>query len=267
MRVKRPMLRTTPPLVRLMFLLIVLATSPADAAPCAPNLSQCPARGCAEAGTADAKVNTAKRAAPSGPLLHLTLDDLESLQQQASAKPGVGTNRAIANRAVLQSFTSSAGTIGEGAFVQIVGFVIGLPSRPSANKGESVNCRLTGPANNDFHIPIGRQSDDSEFEGLVVEMIPQDRPSDWTIKKLRRISKEERRVIIRGQLFYDNKHRVNDNPENDLPGQPKRFSLWEIHPVTEFFVCLRESCDVANVATEWTKLEDVQFCGTALCTP
>ena len=151
--------------------------------------------------------------------------------------------------------------------MQITGFIIGLPNRPSANKGESVNCRLAGAANNDFHIPIARQSEDSEFEGIVVEIIPQDRASEWTIKKLRRISKEERQVLVRGQLLYDNKHRINDDPENDLPGQPKRFSLWEIHPVTEFYICLKESCDVANVATEWTKLENVQLCGAALCTP
>src|SRR5207248_1089041 len=73
--------------------LLVLAAAPATAAPCAPSLSECPTRGCAEAGTADAKVNAAKRAAPSGPMLRLTLDDFEALQQQASAKPDVGTNR------------------------------------------------------------------------------------------------------------------------------------------------------------------------------
>src|SRR5436189_6302859 len=85
----------------LVFLIVLAAGAPAAAAPCASSLSACPTRGCAEPGTADAKVNAAKRAAPSEPLLHLTLDDFEALQQQASAKPGVGTNKAITNRALL----------------------------------------------------------------------------------------------------------------------------------------------------------------------
>src|SRR3989441_12180108 len=96
------------------FLLVLASAAPTVAAPCASSLSECPTRGCAEAGTADAKVNAAKRADPSGPLLHLTLDDFETLQQQASAKPGVGTNKAIPNRVLLKGFASSAGTIGEG---------------------------------------------------------------------------------------------------------------------------------------------------------
>ena len=46
-----------------------------------------------------------------------TLDEFEALQQQASAKPGIGTNKAITNRALLKGFASFAGTIGEGALV------------------------------------------------------------------------------------------------------------------------------------------------------
>ena len=57
-----------------------------------------------------------------------------------------------------------------------------------------------------------------------------------------------------GQLLYDNMHRVNDDPENDQSGQPKRFSLWEIHRITAVGVCKRDDCD-AKVDDDWTPLE------------
>lgn len=71
-------------------------------------------------------------------------------------------------------------------------------------------------------------------------------------------------MIVRGQRFYDNKHRVNDDPDHELHGQPKRFSLREVHPITEFFVCMRENCDPTEV-DQGTPLQDVQFRGKNLC--
>ena len=59
--------------------------------------------------------------------------------------------------------------------------------------------------------------------------------------KLQRIAREKRPVLVRGQLFYDNKHEGNDDPDDVKAGQPKPFSLWEIHPVTEFHVCMAAS--------------------------
>jgi hypothetical protein len=41
-----------------------------------------------------------------------------------------------------------------------------------------------------------------------------------------------------------------------MNGQPKRFALWEVHPITEFFVCTQAPCD-ASVSSQWTKLEDM----------
>ena len=133
---------------------------------------------------------------------------------------------------------SPARTVSEGDLVELTGFLIGLPNRPGASGAESVNCRLTGSRNSDFHIPMARHADDSEFEGIVVEMIPQGRNEGWTTKKLKNIAREARPVIVRGQLFYDNKHLVNDDQDDPKERQPKRFSLWEIHPVTELLVCM-----------------------------
>src|SRR5262249_33006890 len=152
-----------------------------------------------------------------------------------------------------------SGTVSEGDFVQVSGFMVGLPERPKAEGAESVNCNLRDDGthkNNDFHIPIARDAADSEFKGIVVEMIPQRRPSAWMIETIRMIAEQKLAVLVRGQLMYDNKHLVNKDPQADN-GQPKRFSLWEVHPITEFFVCRRATCDVANIG-EWELLGKVQ---------
>jgi hypothetical protein len=90
------------------------------------------------------------------------------------------------------------------------------------------------------------------------EMVPQERLDGWTSKKLKQISRDARPVIIRGRLLYDNKHRVNGDAEKDN-GEPKRFSLWEIHPVTEFYVCIRadRNCgETLSKPKDWKKLEN-----------
>ena len=88
-----------------------------------------------------------------------------------------------------------------------------------------------------------------------MEMIPQHRPSTWRIETIRTLAQQHLPVLVRGQLMYDNKHLVNKDPHADN-GQPKRFSLWEVHPVTEFYVCRTGSCDTANLA-EWEWLGKV----------
>jgi hypothetical protein len=234
----------------------------AETAPCAKNLAACPSRGCAKPGSPDALVNQLKRKMPdSGPALPLTLEDFELLQDQADTLVGQNKSISKANRNKLRKLdiNSSNSKVSEGDLVQLVGYIIGLPNRPKANGKESVNCRLTGVRNNDFHIPIADHPDNTEYEGIVVEMIPQGRRAAWTVHKLRRVTKEQRPVLIQGQLFYDNKHVVNDDPDEDKRGQPKRFSLWEIHPVTEFYVCMKanKKCDNADV-TDWEPLVDLQ---------
>ena len=147
----------------------------------------------------------------------------------------------------------------EGDFVQVVGYLVGLPQRPKAEGPESVNCNLMDDGthrNNDFHIPIARNPGDTEYEGVVVEMIPQKRPVAWKINGIRQMARDQLQVLVRGQLMYDNKHVVNKDPQNDNR-QPKRFSLWEVHPVTEFYVCRRNSC-ASDDLTQWELVGKVQ---------
>src|SRR5262249_52348226 len=101
---------------------------------------------------------------------------------------------------------------------------------------------------------------DTEFAGVVVEMVPWDRDPGWTLKKLLDVQQKKMRVLVQGGLFYDNLHFVNADAKHPLGGQPKRFALWEIHPVTGFFVCTRSSgnCAPANPDDNWTPLQDFE---------
>lgn len=63
-------------------------------------------------------------------------------------------------------------------------------------------------------------------------------------------------IVVVGSLTYDNEHFVNDNPASPKSSQPKRFSLWEIHPITAFYVCpAGDGCDSTQV-TQWVALEN-----------
>ncbi len=229
--------------------------------PCAVDLDSCPDRGCADPETPDALVNQGKRRIlPSGTPVRLTLDDFERLQNQADQLVGqkVALDQASRDRLQDLDLKSSDELVSEGDLVEVVGYVIGLPHRPRASSPESVNCRLPGADNNDYHIPLAHHPEDTEFEGIVVEMIPQDRPDGWTTGKLRKVAREGRPVVVRGQLFYDNKHEVNDDPEAVKSGEPKRFALWEVHPITDFHVCVTASkkCDPKKVKEpQWKRLE------------
>ena len=240
----------------------VEAQTPARTEPCFATLDACPPRGCVSKGTAAALVNELKRTFPAaGTPVQLTLEDFDMLQAQA--KQLVGQDLALSKTArnKLKNLNTSAGRVSEGDLIEVTGFIVGLEGNlPRANVGgESVNCRIHGKRTNDFHIPVAEDSAASPFEAIVVEMIPQKRPSTWTLAKLRKFAKNGVPVLVRGQLLYDNKHRVNDDPDKPLGRQPKRFSLWEVHPVTEFYSCDApdKNCDPKDIA-QWKLLGKVE---------
>jgi hypothetical protein len=225
---------------------------------CAASLLACPEAGCAHDGSSDAVTNELKRRVPpAGAPRTLTLDDFKRLQDDEIAVFGddkIEPDEAERTKG-LRNLKVDGGRVSEGDLVQVVGFLVG---KPHANSGESVNCKLTGSTNNDFHLTIADDPASDEFNGIVVEMTPQARPKTWTLKRVTAVQKLERPVLVVGQLFYDNKHHVNDDPENPGGGDPKRFSLFEVHPVTQFFVCrTTDQCDPARAA-DWTTLEAAQ---------
>jgi hypothetical protein len=238
------------------------AVAEAVSGPCFDVLADCPDTGCADPETEPehALANSIKRRSPAGTVPKvLTFDDFQSLQAQAKKKLGLKPNDKEkmeldeAGRAKLHNLNSSGGKVSEGDLVRVVGFLVG---NPHPNKKESVNCGLTRQVNNDFHIPLASDPDEDDTDGIVVEMIPQSRPEGWSLKALKRVEQERRMVLIDGQLFYDNFHNVNT--EGKDTGDPKRFSIFEVHPITKFMVCTVEGgvCDLNN-PDQWKALEDM----------
>jgi hypothetical protein len=225
---------------------------------CARTLSACPEIGCAKPGTPNALANEIKRRSPreSSPI-PISFHDLVDLQRQALQRVGQGHLLSPNERTSLQNLSTASGSLGEGALVRISGFIGSGEPGPHPNSGESVNCNLGGAGNNDFHINVTALPSESQFAGIVVEMIPQERSPEWTIPKLQALQAERRRVLVTGPLFYDSFHIINQDPRQPLSGQPKRFSLWEIHRITGFYVCKGEgsNCDPAR-AEDWLSLED-----------
>ena len=206
--------------------------------------------GCSAAGSAHGLVNQLKRTVPpQGTPTTLTFDTFSQLQSAAVELVDEGVDIPPAERDKIKSIETADGTVGEGSRVRLVAFL--SEGTPHANSGESVNCNLKRPANNDIHISVTETKDGSEFEGIVVEMIPQDRPANWTSSKLDQLHGKV--LLIEGGLFYDNLHFANADANNPMQGQPKRFSLWEIHPVNSLKVCKKtkvSQCDPER-ASDW----------------
>jgi hypothetical protein len=220
--------------------------------PCHPSLVSCPAFGCETDGTPHALINEMKRRIPpSATPRNLTWDDFRALQEDADSTVGQDVELDASDRARLHGLSVPTGRVSEGDLVQLAGFIVG---KPHPNTGESVNCYLSGSANNDFHIPFASDPDQTAYEGIVVEMIPQDRPAQWNIKVLDEVEAARRKVLVTGQLLYDNMHRVNPDEEDNQQGQPPRFSLFEIHPITSIAICPDDQCDPTQ-SSQWETLD------------
>jgi len=206
--------------------------------------------GCSAADSPHGLVNQLKRTAPREETpTTLTFDTFSQLQSAAVELVDEGVEISPAERDKIKSIETTEGTVGEGSRVRLVAFL--SEGKPHANTGESVNCNLKREPNNDIHVSVTETKNGSEFEGVVVEMIPQDRPANWTSSKLDQLHGKV--LLIEGGLFYDNLHFANGDASNPMGGQPPRFSLWEIHPITSLKVCKKNTvgqCD-PNRASDW----------------
>ena len=199
--------------------------------------------GCSSAGGAHGLVNQLKRTVPPpGTPTTLTFDTFSQLQSAAVELVDQGVEIPPAERDKIKSIETTEGTVGEGSRVRLVAFL--SEGTPHPNTGESVNCNLKREVNNDIHVSVAETKNASEFEGIVVEMIPQDRPAKWTSAEVDTLHGKV--LLIEGGLFYDNLHFANGDASNPIGGQPKRFSLWEIHPVTSLKVCKKATISQCN---------------------
>jgi len=205
--------------------------------------------GCSEEGSAHGLANQLKRTVPpEGAPTTLSFDTFSRLQKAAVELVDEGVDIEPTDRDKIKSIDTPQGTVGEGSRVRLMAFL--SEGKPHANTGESVNCNLKTEANNDIHISVSESKNASEFEGIVVEMIPQDRPAKWTSTNVGKL--RGKLLLIEGGLFYDNLHFANGDADNPLSGQPKRFALWEIHPVVSVKVCKNadNQCD-PDSASDW----------------
>lgn len=229
----------------------------AEAKPKPLNLAACPPWGSENKGGARAALNEVKKhVPPPGTPTTIAFADLGVLQRQGDAlvKSGKDAKVSAKGREKLRGLETPGGArVGEGDLVSMVGYMTG---KPSVNPGESANCYLAGVNNNDFEFNIAPSADSTPYQGVVAEMIPQDRPKAWTLARLRKLANEHRQVLVVGQLMFDTRHVPNPKPGTNH--ESPRFSTWEIHPVTKMLVCAQPNggCD-SKQEGQWTAFENV----------
>jgi hypothetical protein len=214
--------------------------------------SQCGLSG-SGAGPEGAQNSAKNNFCATGPAQEITIADLTNLQQQVEKNAAInfgsenkGTRKKgpTVNRAPLKK-------LGEGKLVTLKAFV--LIARQEG--GESVNCEKNvpdQPAFHDIHISLVASTDIAdECSGVVAEMSPHHRPDSWTHASVEKVSQAKLLVRVTGQLYFDSSHFPCANGQGAGEGNPKRVSLWEIHPIYKFEVCTGD-CNGAGV---WTPLD------------
>ena len=152
----------------------------------------------------------------------------------------------IPDRQVLQD-------MGEGNYVSYIAFVKDA-HYSDVSAGEAVNCKIPGTDTNDIHIVLVQNSGDDECTSTTAEMSPHFRPAAWTPENIMKASAGHP-IRVKGHLFYDGSH--SPCTATSRPN-PKRASLWEVHPVYSFEVCSQDSIAACQASTaEWTPLEKV----------
>lgn len=180
----------------------------------------------------------------SGTPRAVTFADLTNLQAQVEKNPSINFGNAnkggrkkgpTTNRAPLKK-------LGEGSLVTLRAYV--LIARQEGP--ESVNCKTNvpnQPAFHDIHISLVTSPDvTEECAGVVAEMSPHHRPDSWTHANVSKVARAKLPVRVTGQLYFDSSHFPCAGGQPAGAGNPKRVSLWEVHPVYKFEVCTA-GCD------------------------
>ena len=217
-------------------------------------IESCPAEGKTESVASKTQNRAKNHLCSAGKPIPLTFSAFKRLQKTVDDKKiSYGSsNNLPEDRNVLREIVSHNGKkIGEGTLVQYVGFLHN-PRYSNVAKGESVNCKRPGGANNDIHIDIVRSRGEKVCRSITVEVIPHFRPAVWEVDKLKQIANP---VRFTGQLFFDGSHKPCKN--DDEGPSPKRATVWEIHPVYAIDVC--KSRQLSNCSatdrTAWISLD------------
>src|SRR5262249_42753876 len=141
--------------------------------------------------------------------------------------------------------------VGEGTVVEFVAYVLEAHYSDVAS-GETVNCRIPGKSNNDIRIVLVQDPSDDPCTSITAEISPHYRPLGWTDETLNSAGKHP--VRVRGPLFFDGAHTPCRGSKR---ASPARQSVWEIHPVYSFDVCMKTSIEGCRYAGEdaWVPVE------------
>jgi len=190
---------------------------------------------------------------PARPITVSAMANLQAQVQQNSSIPfGNPNEHPLTSKPGPAQDRKPLQALGEGTAVILQGFV--LVARQEG--AESVNCgdNLANiDTNHDIHVIIvDSASQQDECSGVVVEMIPHHRPATWTEQNVTKVANKKLPVRVTGQLFFDSSHSPCQKGTS-VPGDPKRISLWEVHPLYEFDVCPQGGCSNGN---GWVTLEE-----------
>src|SRR5215469_3526406 len=192
-----------------------------------------------------------------------TLDDITQVEGRIPA--GLGNSNH-------GDYIDELGAIGEGRIYGVVGYVYAI----KAEGKESSNCQLEPgeeDENVDFHIYIGfdpavanRIRNNSKTaadktrinpKAMIVEMTPHYRARfhpEWSLSAVQ--SALGKQVRVSGQLIADNEHYLasQDCGRKDHTSACWRATVWELHPVTQFETCGKETCDASSGG--WSPIGD-----------
>jgi hypothetical protein len=200
-----------------------------------------------------------------GAPVETTIDQLTTLQTKVEQNTSInfgdqgnhGAHGPTTDRAPLKA-------LGEGDLVQLKAFVLAAKQE----QAESVNCGHEFDSENqknlfhDIHISLVATENlasptdkveeaANECQGVVAEMIPHHRPPEWTATNVNKVAAAHLLVRVTGQRFFDSSH-VPCADGKPVRSNPKRVSLWEIHPIYKFEVCTA-NCDAEGT---WLLLEE-----------
>jgi hypothetical protein len=204
--------------------------------------SDCAVSGQPGKAAAETAQNSAKNNfCASGTAQPISIDQMGALQAQVQANKTInfgGRVHPLSSKPGPTKNRAPLVTMGEATQRSLEGYV--LIARQEGT--ELVNCDTTPPntaASHDIHISIVAdvsQVHGDECQSVVTEMIPHHRPDSWNVANVLKVAAGHNRVRVTGQLFFDSSHTpcVNGNVQ---AGDPKRSSLWEIHPIYKFEVC------------------------------
>ncbi len=200
-----------------------------------------------------------------------TLDQLNQLESQLQK---IGLNQK--NHGDL---SSKLADFGEGSIYGIVGYLYAVEPEGA----ESSNCQLAKDPPDfqdvDYHIFVGFDpavadklrnhkaiTSAEKRQSMVVEMTPHYRDAfhqEWTVQAVKDVLGQQVKVL--GQLMVDNEHFVSGQDCGVDPTNARcwRASVWELHPVIDFWACQAGTCS-ADSAAGWTPIgEDTKSAGTS----